>query len=423
MNPRHSYACLDGVRGWAALMIACSHFVAAMHPALLGAGDWRAHFAGAGWFGRSGLIVLYNPQLAVDVFLVISGFVLATSVNNRPAPLLELAVRRWLRLGLPILATTALIWPLVNFQLFFPDTAGPLAKSDWLLLCYNYNNWTRLSGYPFMTLQRLFWQSLVTVFATSEHWYNPALWMMRMEFWGSLGVFAGYCMVPARFLRRGGGLVLAFVAIGFTWQVPLLGSIVLGVALFEVRRLSGGMRFTFPPASGVAVAIALLTAAVLLGGMPYDKGDGIYNRIYMLLGPYLGAVPLLAFRVSALCIVTAVLIWPGLQRPLLTRLSQWLGRASYMVYLVHVPILCSLGAWLLLRLEPLVGYNPATLITLPLFLTATLTVAGVGARWIDEPSNRLSKMAGAAVLPAVRAARRALAPGALAQTGPAKAEH
>jgi peptidoglycan/LPS O-acetylase OafA/YrhL len=405
VNPRHSYAYLDGVRGWAALMVAYSHFVAAMHPAMLGAGDERAHFAGAAWFGRTGLIVLYNPQLAVDIFFVLSGFVLATSVNNRPASFIELAVRRWLRLGLPILGTTALIWPLVNFHLFSPDTAGPLAKSGWLTLCYN---WTAWPVYPAMTLSRLFLQSLVSVFTIGVHWYNPALWTMKMEFYGSIGLFAGYCLLPAAWARRGAGLAAALVAIGFTWQIPLLGPFCFGIALFEIRRLCRA-RFTIPSYIACASAVMLLVMGVLLGGVPYDARAEPYHSLYLIGEPWVGAVPLVSFRLAALCIVAAVLIWAPLQQPLRGRVSQWLGQASFALYLVHVPILCSLGAWLLLWLEPVLGYNLATLVTLPLFLAAALTLAGLVARWIDQPAIQLSKKIGAAVLPALQHLRPAVA--------------
>ena len=153
-------------------MVACSHFVDAMQPAMLGRAAQidqvagRAGFAGSTWLGHSGLIVLYNPDLPVEVFFVLSGFVLATSVNDRPAPFVELAVRRWLRLGLPILGSTALIWPLVHWRLFWTDSAGHLANSVWLWAFYN---WTKMPHFPDITLPILFWQSLVTVFVPGYH--------------------------------------------------------------------------------------------------------------------------------------------------------------------------------------------------------------------------------------------------------------
>ncbi len=314
-------------------------------------------------------------------------------------------MRRWLRLALPILATTALIWPLVNLHLFSPETAGPLAMSDWLLLFYNWSGWP---VYPAMTLWRLS-QSLWTVFVSGYPtvgmpWYNPALWTIKMEFWGSIGLFVGYWLLPAAWTRRGVGLFVALVAVDVTCQVQLLGSFVFGVALYEVRRLVVGGRVAVPPNTQTTFALLVLAVGAFLGGMPYDIGPGFYRNLYNIGAPWVGSVTMFSHRVAALCIITGVLLFPALQRLLLGRLSQWLGRVSFALYLVHTPILCSLGAFLLLRLEPLLGYNTASLVALALYLMTALTGAGLGARWIDEPSIRIAKQLGAAVLPVLRRA-------------------
>jgi len=410
MNPRHSYAYLDGVRGWAALMVAASHFIDAMQPAMLGRAAQidqvagRAAFAGSTWLGHSGLIVLYNPQLPVDVFFVLSGFVLATSVDVRPAPFLELAVRRWLRLGLPILGSTALIWPLVHWHLFWDDTAGTLANSNWL---WGFYNWTKMPHFPDITLPILFWQSLVTVFVPGVHWYNPALWTMKAEFWGSMGLYFGYCLLPRGLADRGVGMLVALVATAVLVNQPLLASFCFGVVLFESVRLLRRQPARVAALARVApaAAIVLLAAAMFLGGIPYDidfDANGFYARLYNALSPWIGVIQLLTYRLAALCLVTAALLWRPLQLLLLTRPSQWLGRVSFMLYLVHVPILCSFGAWLLVRLAPLLGYNRATLVVLPCFLAAALAVAGLTTRLIDEPSIKAARRVGAMVMPALR---------------------
>ena len=405
MNPRHSYAYLDGVRGWAALMVVYGHFIAAMQPAMLGMGAERTHFAGDAWLGQSGLIMLYNPQLAVDVFFVLSGFVLATSVNNRPASFIELAVRRWVRLGLPILGTTAMVMPLVNWHLFPADAAGALTKSDWMLLCYNWSAWPT---YPYLTVGRLFWQSLVAVFINSHMWYNPALWTMKMEFYGSMGLFAGYTLLPGGFLRRGGGLLVALVAAGLACKTPLLSPFTYGIALYEVVRLIRQQPEPFRARLARAStpgAIVLLLASLALGGIPYDldlPDHGFYARLAEAAWPWVGGLPLLTCRLSALCLVAAALLWQPLQRLLMTKPSQWLGRVSFSLYLVHAPILCALGGWLLLWLAPLVGYNPATLLVLPMVLAVTLPMAELIARLLDIPAIRLSRPIGAAAADGLR---------------------
>src|SRR4029077_15467837 len=101
----------------------------------------------------------------------------------------------------------------------------------------SFYNWTRMPNFPDITLPILFWQSLVTVFVPGVHWYNPALWTMKMEFWGSLGLYLGYCLLPRGLLDRGAGMLAALIAAAALVHEPLLASFAFGVVLYEAVRL------------------------------------------------------------------------------------------------------------------------------------------------------------------------------------------
>jgi peptidoglycan/LPS O-acetylase OafA/YrhL len=78
-----------------------------------------------------------------------------------------------------------------------------------------------------------------------------------------------------------------------------------------------------------------------------------------------------------------------------------------MLYLVHVPLLCSLIAALLLRLAPLIGYNAATDVLLPLFLGLAIALGGVCTVAFDRPAQRLSRSIGPALRLSLRRPRPA----------------
>jgi peptidoglycan/LPS O-acetylase OafA/YrhL len=378
------------LRGLAALTVALSHYVLAFQPALLGGGPAVSHFDASVAIGRTGLIVLYNPELGVAIFFVLSGFVLSASMARSDLGIAGLALRRWVRLALPILGTSLLIWPLAQWRLFRSVEAGAMAKSDWLAGNYGW------LAFESNDIGRLVWQSLVDIFARERHFYNTALWTMPIEFWGSLALFALWLL--ARLATRGRpavapalGLASALVLLGLVWKTSYFG-FPCGVALFEARRL-------LPPSRRLAAVggFALLVLGIAAGGMPYVidlAAGGFYARVFLLLGPFIENPVLLLHRVGAVSLVAAALLFGPWQAVLRGRVCQSLGRISFMLYLVHVPIICSLIAASLLRLAPTIGYNPASALLLVVFLVVALAVATACTRLIDQPALHLSRRCG-----------------------------
>ncbi len=390
------FAQLDGVRGLAALMVALSHFVLAFQPALLGGETDLAHFAASALISHTPLIFLFNPELGVAIFFTLSGFVLAASVTAKPTRFVELAVRRWLRLALPILGSTLLIWPLAHWQLFRSVEAAPLAKSSWLGMNYFW-----LTFEP-NDLLLLVWQSLVDVFARARAYYNLALWTMPIEFWGSMGLYATYCLIPRVMARPGAGIAVALLALAAVWRTNYFG-FPCGVTLFETlrlwRRLPPARREKLAPLAG-PLGCGLLIAGVLMGGNPYNidlAAHGPYGRLFLTLSPWIENPVLLVHRLGAVALVAAALPWLPMRRVLTTRPIQWLGRVSFMVYLCHVPIICSLVAAGFLWLAPTLGYNWATAVLLPVFLATLFVVAEVATRLFDAPAIFLARRIGRAV--------------------------
>ncbi|MGC2774656.1 MAG: hypothetical protein WA418_03360, partial [Bradyrhizobium sp.] len=103
---------------------------------------------------------------------------------------------------------------------------------------------------------------------------------------------------------------------------------------------------------------------------------------------------------SATLIVAVVLTWPLLQRSIGGAIGRMLGRISFTLYLIHLPIICSMTSWLV--------------VTLPRSLAApasiALTIAGVFVasfllcRLVDEWPTMLSRAAGIATDGAMKSA-------------------
>jgi peptidoglycan/LPS O-acetylase OafA/YrhL len=385
---RSRYQQLDGLRGAAALTVVFAHFVIAFHPSLLVADPVNRVVSRGGWISQTPLTVFWSPELAVAMFFVLSGFVLAASVSGRSVFLGELTLRRWVRLSGPILLTSLVIWLLVGMHLIYSGTFAAENGSEWLKM--NFSEVARHGN----DVRLVVFESLFDIFARGIHWWNSVLWTMRVEFLGSIGLFCAYEIV-GRFNRSAWiNLAVAVAVLALTWQTNY-GSFAAGAALFEISRCT---------ADGVARPVliwfgglALLLAGLLAGGMPYDPfGTPYWPTTVWLFSTGVANPVLSVHRFGAALIVAAALLWLPLRRLLMWRVFRYLGRISFAMYLCHPVVICSLAAWMMLRLDAGLGYDAASVVVLPVFIAVLIGVAEVATRAFDEPSVRLARDVGRA---------------------------
>ena len=376
------YAYLDGLRGVAALAVVLCHFVLAFQPALLsGKAGQGAAVAGTG-LSRTPLVLFWSPDCAVHVFFVLSGFVLSSAMAGQPAgrPLARLGallLRRWVRLAGPILGSSLLAWGVIQAGWLRNGPAAVLNGSDWLAMPFGWLAWQPNS------LPVLVEQSLWGILATATHWWNPALWTMPVEFWGSAGVFAAYTA-----LRPAPGWVrVAVLTAGLAGLARFnAGGFAVGALLWESRMLLARPgRWAWWGGAGA------FAAGVLLGGAPYDLLGTPYWPAFVWASGWVAEPLLVAHRTGAALLVAAALAWPPLQWALTRPALLALGRVSFMVYLCHVIVLCSLASGLVLWLTPGWGYDAATGVALVTTLAVVLGIAAAMTWSVDAPATALSR--------------------------------
>src|SRR5450432_239103 len=109
--PKDRFAYLDGLRGWAALLVVLHHGTIAIDFALYtgqpadSRGFWDVRISGTPFFPLAP-----GGSLAVCLFFALSGFVLAHAYSRSQQNWLALAVRRFVRLGIPMLAGCLFAW-------------------------------------------------------------------------------------------------------------------------------------------------------------------------------------------------------------------------------------------------------------------------------------------------------------------------
>jgi peptidoglycan/LPS O-acetylase OafA/YrhL len=386
----HRFQALDGLRGLACLIVLFSHFVIAFYETLLDGLSIHSHFAWDQALSHSTLILLYNPRTGVAIFFVLSGFVLASSVATHQPPWPALALRRWIRLCLPVLLLLPFCWAALHAGAFRDCQAvAAITHTNWL------NHFYPPVSY-WITLRLCIYNVFFTFFTGSPGAIQNligTIWTLPIELLGSLGLFAFYSL-GADVLRRARGCFgVSALAIIVTWTTPYYG-FGLGLALFETRRGISHL----PPAwrqrlsrGAQPLGLAALAAGIWLGGTPFTLAGAHLWLINSAthLGIPLGINDMQ--QAGAVLLVAAAVLSRPFQRLLCTRVCQYLGRISFMLFLVQNPVICAAPLWVFLRAGP--HYHMRALSALLVYVVVSIALADVATRFIDRPSIRLSRLA------------------------------
>jgi peptidoglycan/LPS O-acetylase OafA/YrhL len=357
---------LDGLRGVAALVVVIEHVAA-----LLPIGRWQIGTGVAGEFLSN---LVHSPleagNFAVYIFFAISGVVVANAAGGKPWPL-SLA-GRYARLTTPMLFAGLVAWLLLTI---FPGELPAISA-------FHPNHWTTSiyqNGAP--TLWAALKEPLYAAYANGNPTTNPVLWSMQIELWGSFGIFTVYAAVPERHRLRVNIAIAALLILLGYWQYLAFP---LGAALYELKLRA---RFGWRRRLGVLVALA----GVGLGVVATLSAWRYYSRVMSGHLWFDADLKVLISGIGGILIVTGVLASETSRTILTSRVPLFLGRTSYCLYLIHMPLLYTAFAALYLRLgEPPRGVALA-LWSVAFFATA-LIAGWLMTIWIDEPATKLFRV-------------------------------
>ena len=315
----YRFGALDGVRGWAALIVAIGHFLP-MAPS-------------ASLFGRPFNFVSMLQNLPVPVFFILSGFVITFKfINKYPKTIdafIAIVIARWLRLMIPILGVSLiLVFFNLTFNVFrFSEEAANIYPSirfsrhyHFHLDCINaikFGLWEVFFKYPKVT-------------------YIPTAWTMPIEFKGScfLFVFLLVAGITNFFNKKVLILLTSFIVLSmlliFRWSysAQYLGYFFFGYLLAETYT-----RF-HPDATGISQYFSKIFLGFFIGSVIIGSFTLPENRKIVLL-------------VASLAFIGVVLYEHRMTRLFSGYISQFLGRISFVLYLIHIPLYCSFSSYLL----------------------------------------------------------------------------
>ena len=259
--------------------------------------------------------LVLNGDLDVAVFFVLSGDALSASYWNTRSQrgVVKLALKRYFRLTIPVLASCIFMYLLLRFGLVFIHQAAP---------ALHYAAWVaRVLQWPY-DLKGVFLFGLIDVYIrhTEASSLNPPLWTMGIEMIGSILVFL--ILLCERSVKR------------ITWVLLFLGLLLLvgrsWLACFVLGMLLGDMR-------SKGVFTALRSSTLSSGFIPTAFLVLLAASWLPLRGPDLTA----GFSILAVCLVFCIFANSTLSKFFRNSVSRWLGEISFPLYVIHFPVLAS----------------------------------------------------------------------------------
>lgn len=350
----HSYFLphLDGLRGLAALVVFFGHSASSFFPNITG-GAYRILNISMPDFSDS----------AVCIFFVLSGYVVSMLSMRSQESLIAISARRYLRLAGPALGSCLLSAWLLKHHLYFNQSVVAMNSSYWL------KHWFLFEG----SYLSAFREGLIGIFQNTYsiyNSYNSSLWTMYVELWGSFGIFLLYYLIKNNYLRLSLLLLVCFV-LAFIYQRHDFFCFIAGAVSFNLHQL-----FNFKHKnSWVIMAMAV--------GMILCSFPKIADLYYF--------VPSWFHAMGSILIIYH-LHYSAMFKEFLSRgIFRWLGKISFSLYLIHILIICSIGAGLIIILHSVFTYYQSVFLAIAISCIISLSLAVVYTKIVDTLFIHLGK--------------------------------
>ncbi|MGG4341962.1 acyltransferase family protein [Paenibacillus lautus] len=378
---------LDGLRGLAALIVVVSHFFQVFVPSVFEGRKEIEHFAFEGIAARTPFNLLFNGNFSVCLFFVLSGYVLSYRFFQTGDRLIiySSAIRRYFRLAAPALVSVFLAYLIIVLDLGAYDHIRGMTLSS--------------MPDPFAAdanLLVMLKESLVHTFFTYGSQYNPVLWTMTYELFGSFLIFGFLVLCGRRVIRYA-----AYVLLIYVFNDSYYLGFVLGMLLADLKH-SGRDWLSYFHAPWMS--FIWITVGIYLGSYPYLDPEG---TIYSILVWESDGFEFFTFYhvIGSFLILIALLNSRWLQALFQHKLFAYLGKISFSLYLVHFTIICTLGCHLFLLFSTFLSYGwnimVTSLITVPVIFGAAhafyrlvdVNVLSVLSRWSKKWLNSRKRRA------------------------------
>jgi peptidoglycan/LPS O-acetylase OafA/YrhL len=365
---------LDAIRGIAAFVVVLFHCWMTVNWPQYGLGEALASLATDEWakyvalFKVTPLRVVTAGSAAVGVFFLLSGLVLTLPMLKGHEPYKFFLIKRFFRLYPPFAASillAALLWSISG-----SDAGGLSAWFD--------SSWRDSISAPLIA------GHLFIVGVDPMQQINNVMWSLVHEMRISLifPVLAVAAIAYPRIMIVISMLILSAVAYPpvFAW---LRGQLIEVGPWWPLATALDTLQYLLYFVTGIFIAANLQRLKSVFGRMPSRTRSALWLAAFVLLLARLGHLSHAIWALGAAMMVLLSLTSDRAHRFLQRADLQWLGRISYSLYLVHLPILLftmhTLAEW---------KYRNLMLLMIP---PASLLVAHIFYLGVEAPSHRLGR--------------------------------
>jgi len=374
MTGKISY--LDGLRGVAAINVMIMHFFVALAPATVYGSQYPSHFGSLDLiFSTTPLGLIGAGNFSVCIFFVLSGYVLTQKYfkTKDNSIIISSAVRRYLRLFIPVFASVILSYLLASAGLYryYIETMMVSAGS-------NYRHYWTFAPDILEAIKQAVWTSF---FLGGTIHYNPVLWTMTIEFYGSMLVFTMALLFGALRNRWTFYLAAVLISINFYYLAFVIGMLFADLFSSKTRVFKTDNKI---------ILFVILISGLFLGSYPVSPLTG--DSLYGFLNNGFFEAPKVTYHVIGAGMVMYVLLNSrDLQRVFSSPVPVFLGKISYSLYLVHFLVISSFTCALFLYLCPVLSYEPAFLVSIVLSLLLIMPLSYLFYKYVDMAGIKLSK--------------------------------
>lgn len=370
---------VEGIRGWACIAVFLAHALFIFFPFMHGLkiNNYAPYFTEMAFF-HSPFAFIYSGTSAVFCFFVLSGYILSYAINKGKVidNAVSLAVKRYPRLALPAVASCLFSY---FIMIYF--------KQDTSLVFWFAKGYGNFDASIFGAIKDGLYTSF---FKGGKGNYNWVLWTMKIELFGSLIISLLYILNS--FLEYKKTIITIALA-----SILLLSNDMLSITGYSAFMI-GMMFFEFGKKLERSHQIIILISGLYLSGF-HSESNSYHWMSYLIDKKYTLVIYVLGASMIVYSLINGQI--HAISSALTNRFSLTIGKLSFSLYLIHLPILFSFGVLTFNLTVPMLGYFLAFSLSTLVSFFITLALSHFFFICIDKKSMQLSRKISNAVLPLI----------------------